>query len=186
MREAALSQKQLFRVILVGIAVLSTCPAPAQDLVSAKAFLASVYRHYGHDGEGISQAGPEAGKYFHSSLIALMQADVKAAGDEIPIADSDLMCDCQDWDGIYELKIDLHPQGQSNALADISFALDDEKHRDKNSWRKLKVILAPEHGQWRIYDIQSYAGRETPFRLRDAIRKDIQSYAQSAKANATH
>jgi hypothetical protein len=173
---------RLLLEITVSLAVAMCAQhAGAQDAASAKTFLAAIYQRYGRNGKGISQSGREAQKYFHSSLIALMQADVKAVGSDIPIAmDADLMCDCQDWDGIYDLKIDVHPQSGGQAVADISFALSDPKTRDKDSWRKLKVTLASEHAEWRIYDIVSYSGRDVPSDLRAEIKREIQSYARDS------
>jgi hypothetical protein len=157
--------------------------AGAQDAGSAKAFLESAYQHYGKGDKGINQTGPEATLYFHSTLIALIKADIKAVGDDIPIAvDADLLCDCQDWNGIYDLKIDIQPDGANRAWANVSFALSDDKHRKSDSWRKLRFHLAAENGQWRIYDIFDGSGSEAQSGLRSKIQKELEFYARNAKS----
>jgi hypothetical protein len=159
--------------------------AAAQDLSSAKAFLVSVYQNYGKGGQGIDQSGPKASKYFHSSLIALLKADVKAVGSDVPVSmDGDLLCDCQDWDGIYDLKIDIQPGGAGRATATVSFSLFDGKDRKSEDLRKLKITLAVEHGEWRIYDILSKSEPGTPFDLREEIRKELKMYSKEPPAKS--
>lgn len=171
-----------FSLALLIAATAWVSAAGAQDARSARAFLESAYRHYAKGGEGINQTGPEAPLYFHSSLIALMKADVKAVGTDIPIAaDADLLCDCQDWDGIFDLKIDIQPDGLNRAWAKVSFALSDDKHRESDSGRRLRFRLATENGQWRIYDVFDGVGAEAQSGLRSKIQKELEFYARNSK-----
>ena len=90
------------------IAVLSCTSSHAQDAVSAKAFLVNIYSHYSRGGKGVDFDGPRSALYFHSSLLALEKADVKANGpDSVPAMDADPICGCQDWEGIWNLAINV-------------------------------------------------------------------------------
>ena len=64
-----------------------------------------------------------------------------------------LFAGCQDWDGIWDLKIDIQMESPKRALATVSFALFAPKDRTDDSLSKLKITLVPEDGQWRIYNI---------------------------------
>ncbi|MGB6744328.1 MAG: DUF3828 domain-containing protein [Terracidiphilus sp.] len=150
--------------------------APAQDPAPAKAFLVSVYRHYQSGGIGIDTVGPHVGLYFHSSLVALFSADQKAASPDVGAIDGDPICACQDWDGIWDLKIDVHFDTPERAKAAVSFALSAPKDRPKDSLRKLEFTLAQENGEWRIYDIVDRSDPAAPFALRKALQADIDSH----------
>jgi hypothetical protein len=155
-------------------------PAAAQDAASAKAFLQSVYAAYGKNGKGVDFTGPHASQYFHSSLAELIRADIKANGpDNVPVVDSDPICACQDWEGIWDLKIEIQMQGPNQALADVTFALSAPNGRKKDDLRKLQFTLAPVRGQWRIYDIVDDSDPKAPFQLRKELEKDIASLSKS-------
>ncbi len=95
-----------FAIGLLIVLAAPAIPAAAQDAASARAFLQSAYRLYEKGGKGVDFAGPRAGQYFHSSLVALIRDDIKANGpDNVPVVDSDPVCECQDWEGIWDLKI---------------------------------------------------------------------------------
>jgi hypothetical protein len=163
--------------IAFSIAMLSPALTfPAEDAGSAKAFLISVYRHYQNGGKGIDSTGPRAGLYYHSSLLTLMRADEKAASPDIGADDGDPTCGCQDWDGIWDLKIDLHFQTPHRAQAIVTFALSAPKDRPKDAFRKLAITLVPEHGQWRIYDTVDETDPGAPFDLRGELQRDIDSH----------
>ena len=160
-------------------------PALAQDASSAKVFLVDAYRHYGKNGKGIGFDEPSAHRYYHSSLIALMQTDAKANGpDNVGALDGDPLCSCQDWDGIFDLKIDVQLEDPGRAQAVVSFALEDAAHRNRDSWRKLKLQLRAERGSWRIYDILDLSSGQPPFDVRNALISDIQAIQQSSKAKS--
>jgi hypothetical protein len=161
----------------------ATGQPPAPDAASATVFLASAYSRYGKNGKG----APFNGRYFHSSLLALMNADIKANGpNNAPAIDFDPICGCQDWDGIWDLKIDVHVETPQRARATVAFALAPPKDRPKDAQRKLEITLVPEHGAWRIYDIldESDPAASTPA-LRKLLQSDIASLRGAAnKAQA--
>ena len=171
-----------FSIALLIVLTAPTIPVAAQDAASAKAFIESVYQHYQHGGKGIDFTGPHAGQYFHSSLSTLIHEDIKANGpDNVPVVDSDPVCGCQDWDGIWDLKIEIQMQGPSRALADVSFALSAPKRRTKDDLRKLEITLVPERGQWRIYDIVDKSDPKAPFYMRRELEKDLNSLRKGPK-----
>jgi hypothetical protein len=116
-----------FTAALCGAAFLSPNCANAQstnelDSQSAKTFLESAYAHYQNAGKGIDFTGPNAGSYYHSSLIALIHSDIMANGPEnVPAIDADPICGCRDWDGIWDLKIDVMLETSQRATAKVSF-----------------------------------------------------------------
>jgi hypothetical protein len=146
-------------------------PAAAQDAASAKTFLQSAYAFYGKNGKG----NPLTSRYLHSSLSALMDADIKLNDGGVGVLDGDPVCGCQDWDGIWDLKIDVQVETPNRAVANVSFALNPPKTRNKDSLRKLKYTLVPERGQWRIYNIVDESDPKAPFDLRKALELETAS-----------
>ena len=146
---------------------------------AAKAFLVSVYKHYGAGGIGVDSVGPDAPRYFHSSLVALLRADQKAASPDVGAIDADPVCACQDWNGIWNLVIDVKIDAPDHATAKVTFYLADPKDNLKDSLRKLDIALAAENGAWRIYDIADQTDPTEPFALRKALRDDIASHNHS-------
>jgi hypothetical protein len=170
--------------IALSLAAIFPCDvARAQTAPAAKAFLASVYRHYQSGSKGIDFEGPGASLYFHSSLVALIREDIKANGPgNAPAIDFDPICGCQDWKGIWTLKIDVQLETPKRARASVSFSLAPPKNPSKDSARRFAITLVPEHGLWRIYDIEDDSDSSTTFALRkllqddiDTIRKDVGS-----------
>lgn len=165
-------------------AMLPACPSRAQDAASAKAFITAIYQHYQNGAEdgsaGINVDGSQAANYYHSSLLALMDADMKANGpNNAPAIDFDPICGCQDWDGIWDLAIDVRTATAQRALANVSFALSPPKDRPKDATRKLIFTLVPEHGAWRIYDIRDESDPAMTFSVRKLIEDDLASLRQS-------
>ena len=170
-------------IVLLSAVVAWPRNIEAQDASSAKIFLESAYRHYSKNGPGVDSTGLKAKRYYHSSLIALMLADAKAAGPGyVGYLDADPLCDCQDWDGIFNLKIHIQRESLTRAQAIVSFASSDGKN-DGDSERKLRITLASERGQWRIYDILNLSQSPAPVGLRSGLEKDVQDLKRDSKKN---
>lgn len=177
-------QARLRFSIALMIAILAPeIPAAAQDAVSAKTFLESVYQHYNHGDKGIDFTGPEASAYYHSSLVALIRADIKANHPDIPAIDYDPVCGCQDWDGIWDLKIEVEPKSATTIEANLSFSLRDPKYHDKDEFRRLKITLVAERGEWRIYNILDQSDPKNIFSMRKLLVDDL---ANIGKEKQTH
>jgi hypothetical protein len=172
----------IFAIAFLATVILPANPAAAQDEASAKALLTTIFQHYGKGGKGVDYKSG----YFHSSLVALVNADVKAAGTDIPAAlDGDPVCDCQEWDGIWISNMDVKLETPQRAQAVATFAIYAPGKRPKDDSRTIRYTLVPERGQWRIYDISILAEPHgepgAPKSLRAEIQKDIDFYAHQPK-----
>jgi hypothetical protein len=180
-----MNARQIVSIALSAVTVTCGISAGAQDANSAKLFVESLYRHYANHGSGLDFSGTKALKYLDPSLNALLDADVKAVGpNEVGVLDGDPICSCQDWDGIWNLKIDIQRVSPERALAAVSFALFDPKDGKKPDLRALKMTLAAQHGEWRIWDIVDNSDPKAPFALRAELKKEIAVLAQHSKSKA--
>lgn len=161
----------LFLFALLILLTAPAIPAVAQDAASARTFLQSVYALYAKNGKGATLTS----RYYDSTLLRLVTTDNKLNAGEIGVLEGDPICDCQDWAGIWDLKIEVERQGQSQALANVTFALTAPNGRKQADLRKLQITLVQERGQWRIYDILDESDPKAPFDLRKELEKDIAS-----------
>jgi hypothetical protein len=170
----------LLKSFLFSCVVVPACSAPAQDAASAKAFLQTIYARYHKDGPGVDVSGAKAARFLHSSLVALLRQDARVVGPgEVGALDGDPLCSCQDWDGIYDLKIDVHEVKEDRAEARVSFALfEPAKAQDL---RSLVITLAGERGAWRVWDVVDRSDAKAVFDLRSALEKEIREYSKGAK-----
>jgi hypothetical protein len=152
--------------------------AQAQSAASAKTFLNSIFRLYENSGKGT----PYSSRYLHASLHSLIRADLKAAdaASEVPWPlDADIICDCQEWGGIWIHKMDIKLVGTERAIAVVSFDFETPDNRSSSDVRSMRYTLVAEHGEWRIYDVEdlSRAIESGESRsLRKQILKDIESF----------
>lgn len=110
----------LFKFCLFACVLAPACSA--QDAAAAKTFLQSIYARYTKNSRGVEIAGPGARRFLHSSLIALIREDARAVGPgEVGVLDSDPLCGCQDWDGIFDLRIDMRQVKADHAEALVRF-----------------------------------------------------------------
>lgn len=165
--------------------LLSCSSSSAQSAASAKTFLDSAFSNYATGRKGV----PLTSRYFHSSLLALIEADEKAAdrSNEVPGAlDGDPLCNCQEWDGIWDRKIEIAIRDPGRAEATVSFALFGPADRTRDDWRTLRIVLIPEHGAWRIYDIfymQERGAQKVPVQsFRRQLQDDIKDLARDTAA----
>jgi hypothetical protein len=158
---------------------ICACAPPAvartQDANSAHQFIESLYKPYAKNGGGVPSSGTNARRYYHSSLLALMRADEKAAGPgEVGAIDGDPVCGCQDWEGIWNLQVEIQMQDATHAIARVSFALSPPGAKCGDNQRRIVFTLVPENGGWRIWNIRDESDRQ-PFDVREALRNDIRT-----------
>ncbi|MGO9775836.1 MAG: DUF3828 domain-containing protein [Terracidiphilus sp.] len=161
-------------IALLAAVFLPSCISSAQDRASASSFLTSIFRLYDKGGKGV---GVSAG-FLHSSLTALIDADVKVTGSRITGAfGDDLFCACQEWDGFWVLQQDVKMESAERAQATVSFAVLAPKNRPADDLRTIQITLVPEGGQWRIYDIRYLSAPGSPLgepkTLREQLRAEI-------------
>ncbi len=164
----------IFRIALLAV-VMPAGLSSAQDAKSAKAFLASIYRHYENGGNGINIGNRDADRYFSASLLALVQADAKAAGPQnVGAIDADPICACQDWEGIWNLDIVVNVGEAKHAQAAVSFSLSPSRNYRNDASRSLRIKLISVRGGWKIDDIIDLTDPKAPYALRKALVDDIQ------------
>ncbi len=166
-------------IIAAGFLTANSCRA--QSASSADAFITSVFRLYDHGGKGVGISR----KYLHSSLVTLMDADNKATGpDTVGLLDGDILCDCQEWDGIFVFKKELKMETPQRVQVLLSFAIHAPENRPKKDERSIQITLVPENGKWRIYDILSLSeplgSQSASQSLRRELREEIDSYTHSS------
>lgn len=148
------------------------CFSFGQDAESAREFLQSVYARYLKNGPGVEIGGAHAGQYLHSSLIALIREDARLV-EGVGVLDGDPLCGCQDWDGIFDLNIDVHEPRAGRAEAHVSFAL--FARAKPEDMRSLVITLAQERGGWRVWNVVDRSDAKAVFDLRKELEKEIRS-----------
>ena len=164
-------------------------PCAAQDAVSAKALMNSAFRLYQNHGYGIyGEHGNDSElmkRFIHSSLQALIDKDIKtvaAAGTDEPYAgDADVICDCQEHDGIRVLQMDVKVVNPKLAFVIASFVIYESKDDVKGEARKIKYTLVPEQEQWKIYDFLTMIPSTDEISFREGLQKDINYYSNPPK-----
>jgi hypothetical protein len=127
-------------------------PALAADSDTPDAFLKGIYSHYGDsdkkDGAGVMiDSAAQLRRYFTADLVALIEADEKAAekrGD-VPTLDGDPFIDAQDWQ-VTDLKIHVDSQTATAAKATVTF-----ENVKEPKVVQLDLVNTPKG--WRIADI---------------------------------
>lgn len=167
--------------LICAVASLVTAPIRAQDEASARTFMNSVFRLYTKNGKGV----PYNHRYLHSSLLKLIDTDEKLSGEDIPIAgDGDIVCGCQDWEGFFIKKMELHVDKPGHAEAIVTSSLFKDTNPQTSDIHKFRYILSAEGGQWRILNIEYLTdpGSETnPWSVRDHIEQEIASLRHAKK-----
>jgi hypothetical protein len=140
---------------------VSTTTAPATfDAASARAFITSAIQLYQNHGKGIEDKDYKY--YVHSSLNQLLDEDnrtLAAEGTDKPYAaDLDLICDCQEYQGVWNLKMDavvfndLPVVHKTQAYVIANFLIYPPNEAGFSETRIMEYILEPEDGHWKIYD----------------------------------
>jgi len=126
-------------------------------------------------------------RYLERSLLVLIKADNIAAEavHEVPgPLDADLICDCQEWEGIFVRSLTARMAAKGRALVDASFDISLPENRTKDDLRKMQYTLVLVGGAWRIYDIEDLSRSLDPGHsrsLRREIELDILDLKRDAK-----
>jgi hypothetical protein len=171
----------------------TTNASTAFDAASARAFITSVIQRYQNHGKGLEDSDYKY--YVHSSLNQLLDEDnrtLAAEGTDKPYAaDLDLICDCQEYQGVWNLKMDavvfkdLPVVHRTQAYVIANFLIYPPSEAGFNETRIMEYILEPEDGHWKIYD--SYNLLEGNATARKWLTDEIKQYKEliAAKAHKT-
>ena len=124
----------------------------AQDLASARAFAAKLYRAYERGDP--NYLGPDAAKTFADTLLRKIRRDqATAPKDEVGTLDGDPICDCQDAEGLRLKRLDVTgpARGRAQARATLQFP--------GREMRVVRLDLVATPAGWRVADVRT---KETP------------------------
>ena len=127
--------------------------ARAQDLASARHFVASIYAHYPTSDKRPSfepTGNNLAHALFDASLVRLIREDERLAHGEVGVLDSDPFCDCQDDGGMKFTVGEAKAAGAGAARVDVTASGSDLKTPER-----LTVDLIWTPGGWRVHDIHT-------------------------------
>jgi hypothetical protein len=120
----------------------------AADTAGAEQFLRSIYAHY-RDSDS-DTTPPRDEHTYDAPLLALMSANIKAAGGELGYLDWDPLCDCQDYD-ITDVHIAFTAAGNDRLQAKVSM-LNWAQHST------VDLLLHKTADGWRVADVSGQAG----------------------------
>ncbi|WP_158880043.1 DUF3828 domain-containing protein [Rhodanobacter sp. L36] len=145
-----------------GMTMAADAPASrAPNSAAAEKFLRGIYANYHENDKGVPNDVLKDSDVYETSLLALMAADQKAAGDGyVGYMDADPLCDCQDFD-IRDVKIGIKPTSKHRLDATVSF-------RNFGENQTLHLLLLHSPKGWRVFDVMSSEGS-----LREGLEKDI-------------
>jgi hypothetical protein len=129
------------------LTLLMAACSGAQDLDTARTFMADLYASYQDDQAPDYQSAP-ASTIFAPGLLNLMQRDAAAAAGEVGIVDGDPVCDCQDPGGLQVQSLEVSAAGAGQARAEVLLNL-------AGDVRHLTFDLADTRRGWRIADVHS-------------------------------
>ncbi len=139
-------RKRNLAAIVAATPVLITPAVAATD--GPTAFLHHLYAPYLKGGTRVSPTGQAAPSIFDTRLTGLIRRDQQAAEGEVGALDQDPVCDCQDFDRLKALRVQLQPVSPGRSRALVSF-------QNGTAHVVLTYTLVMEPGGWRVADIGS-------------------------------
>jgi hypothetical protein len=122
--------------------------ASAHQPESAKTFLHRLYAPYVAGDMSVAPTGKAAPTIFDRHLAALIRKDQSAARDEVGALDGDPICDCQDFEPLKSLSIDVRSLDVMRATATVRFV-------NGSRTTSLNYTLQRTRSGWRVADIGS-------------------------------
>jgi len=135
-------------VLAMALATGAIVQASAREPESAEAFLHRLYAPYVAGDMSVAPTGKAAPSIFDSHLTALIRTDQRNARGEVGALDGDPICDCQDFEPLKSLSIDVRRIDETHATAMVRFI---------NGARavSLNYRLSASRSGWRVTDIGS-------------------------------
>lgn len=146
----------------------------ANETQSAKQFVASLYSHYGPNGDPPNLSGDNASQFFAPSLIQLAKAVRTAAGPRYSGAlDYDHLCNCKDTNVTFpNLQILTKYTTRDQTVATVTFTGNDKRQN------RIMINLTQEGGNWRISDIKDYTGPAPYTSLRGLLKREMKAWSK--------
>jgi hypothetical protein len=147
----------------------------AADVVSARAFVRSLYDHYEPNGSFAVLADEEEPRYFAADTLSLLRENTRLLKGEVGDIDVDPVCVCQDNDGMKATVRSVTMTGKDAARADIDIGWSSDRHITR-----VKMDLVRGSGGWRIHDIGWDKGEGHPLTsFRTALIKENRTLAKT-------
>jgi hypothetical protein len=170
--------KRIFTLFILIASFGQIGSAFAQNAASAKALIDSAFAEYRRPGKHLH---PDE-YYLTPSLRALVAEDSKLGNQinqEPYVGGGELICNCQEWEGIWVSKMTVKITSPGHAEINASFVLSKPpvSPDDSGSIRTMRYDLVFANGHWRIDDIATLdppPEKWTGPTLRAAIKRDIQ------------
>ena len=148
---------------------LGAAPAAPLDAVSAKAFIASLYKPYAQPSNTTwDYVAPAESTVYEPALVKAMDAD-SALHPNAPgtsWGDVDILCMCQEYDKVSQTTVVKSVTG-GHAKAVTTVTVMDSGTPNKSV---LNFDLVQVGGGWRVYDVG-----ETGYSLRGAVMSELKS-----------
>ncbi len=145
------------------------------DAVEAKAFLTSLYDHYGVNSDW-SPLDDHAPDWFDPSMVTLIQEGTRLNAGYVGAIEADPVCDCQDYG---KLTADIKVLNVTPTTAKAGVVLTDSGVTPPAT-RALAYDLIKIKGAWRIHDITGSRGESLRHRL---IKSNADIKAQDSQSS---
>ncbi len=127
--------------------ILLSAPTSAIETTDPTRMTGDIFALYGKKGRGFDVNAPDARQVLAPGLLALVDADRKAAGGEVGALDFDPFCGCQDFD---VTAVRVTPEQLGPGKAEISVAF-----RNFGKPGKTRLSLVKTSNGWRVSDIHT-------------------------------
>jgi len=137
--------------VLSALIVLAPVAACAHRQDTPSLFLQRLYEPY-VQGKFERNTPARTRELYSRELASLIERDRASAGGEVGRLDFDPICNCQDFDALTQLQVEVAREGDGAASARVTF-------RNGSDAQALVYSLKSESGRWRISDICSGEGQ---------------------------
>jgi hypothetical protein len=169
----------LFFVLVLSVCQASIChfsnvslervDIPIKQEGTAEQFIRSIYANYEQNGNGVDIFNKRI-DIPSPALAKLMNQDTSLLKGEVGALDADPICDCQDWDEVKIIKLQIKLKNTNKTTAHVLFS-----NCGENNINEFDLIQI--NNNWYIDDIHS---SKTPS-LRALLEQEIKELSQPKK-----
>ena len=98
--------------------------------------------------------------------------------------DADYFLDAQEYDGVWDLKVEVMMTDPGKAVARVSMKIYSPKNRSGDAsqdGRTFRILLVAEQGEWRIWDLVLIVRGEPDNSWRASLKQDIDGFRHPEK-----